>query len=93
MNVELSSIYLEIWSCYIDNSHTNEHDLLAGINQLSQADFDISAESQLAMLSLACNCTSSLRWLKSIFATLSLIQLLSNIEHWKINIKYKKISV
>ena len=34
-NVELTSIYLGIWSHYIGNSHTNECDLSADIDQLS----------------------------------------------------------
>ena len=58
INVELSFIYLEIWFHYINNSHTNEHDFSTDIDQLSWIDFDMSAESQLVMLSTACNCTS-----------------------------------
>ena len=69
MNVELSSIYLGIWPHYIGNPHTNERDLSAGIDQLPQADFDMPAEPQLAMLSTACNCTPPPGWAKSIFAT------------------------
>src|SRR5438552_19211405 len=76
MNVELSSIYLGIWPHYIGNPHTNEHDLSAGIDRLSRADFGMPAEPRLATLSTACNCTPPPGWLKSIFATLLLIQLL-----------------
>src|SRR5207248_10242117 len=50
-NIELSSIYLEIWPHYIGNPHTNERDLSAGIDRLSRADFGMPAEPRLATLS------------------------------------------
>ena len=53
MNVELTSIYLEIWPHYIGNSHTNEHDLSAGIDQLPRA-----CLTSLADLSLQLHTTS-----------------------------------
>src|SRR5205809_6440235 len=53
MNVELSSIYLEIWPHYIGNPHTNERDLSAGIDRLPRA-----CSTSLADLSLQLHTTS-----------------------------------
>ena len=53
MNVELTSIYLEIWPHYIGNPHTNERDLSAGIDWLPRA-----CLTSLADLSLQLHTTS-----------------------------------